>query len=282
MTVTNDEIADVLHRIAELLEAQHAESFRVRAYQRAADFARAHPEPLAFVLEREGRKGLDALPTIGASLARLIEELLHTGRSRVLARLEGEVTAEELFDTLPSIGAELAAQIHEALHVETLEELERAAHDGRLETVPGIGPQRAEMIRSTLAQRLRDDARFRSRRTASGPPGPSPPVELLLDVDAEYRRRAEAGELRKIAPRRFNPEGEAWLPILHVEREGWDLTALYSNTARAHQLGRTRDWVVIFYEHGPHEGQCTVVTETRGPRKGQRVVRGRESETPTA
>jgi putative hydrolase len=85
-----------------------------------------------------------------------------------------------------------------------------------------------------------------------------------------------------IAPRRFNPTGEAWLPILHTERGDWRFTALFSNSALAHELGRVRDWVVIYFhqDSGP-EGQRTVVTETRGPLAGRRVVRGRESECPT-
>ena len=104
-------------------------------------------------------------------------------------------------------------------------------------------------------------------------------MPLLLAIDATYRRQAATGELPRIAPRRFNPEGKAWLPILHAEREGWHFTALYSNTARAHDLGRTDDWVVIyFYDDDHREGQCTVVTETHGPMKGERVVRGREAE----
>jgi len=54
---------------------------------------------------------------------------------------------------------------------------------------------------------------------------------------------------------------------------------LFSNTARAHDLGRTRDWVVVyFYDEHHREGQCTVVTETRGALIGKRVVRGREDE----
>ena len=106
-----------------------------------------------------------------------------------------------------------------------------------------------------------------------------PDVNVLLDVDAEYRRRAADGGLRRITPRRHNPEGRAWLPILHTEREGdWHFTALFSNTARAHELKKTDDWVVIFYEKEGHEDQCTVVTETHGPLKGRRVVRGRERE----
>ena len=64
---------------------------------------------------------------------------------------------------------------------------------------------------------------------------------------------------------------------MHVEREGWHFTVLFSNTARAHQLGTTRDWVVIYYDRDGAEGQATVVTKQEGPLAGRRVVRGRES-----
>jgi hypothetical protein len=56
------------------------------------------------------------------------------------------------------------------------------------------------------------------------------------------------------------------------------MTVLFSNTARAHELGKTHDWVVIYYQKDGPEAQCTVVTETRGPLKGKRVIRGRERE----
>jgi putative hydrolase len=104
-----------------------------------------------------------------------------------------------------------------------------------------------------------------------------PDVATLLAVDREYRH--DADRLPTIAPRRFNPSGEAWLPVLHTQRDGWHFTALYSNTAQAHQLDRTRDWVVLYYYDDEHvEGQHTVVTETHGPLTGRRVVRGREAE----
>ena len=68
-------------------------------------------------------------------------------------------------------------------------------------------------------------------------------------------------------------------PDLHTERAEWHLTALFSNTALAHELGRTHDWVVIyFHADSQPEGQRTMVTETRGPLEGERVVRGREPE----
>ena len=106
-----------------------------------------------------------------------------------------------------------------------------------------------------------------------------PTVGLLLEVDQEYREKARAGELPRIAPRRLNPEHKAWLPVLHAHRDGWHFTALFSNTERAHELHRTYDWVVVFYTGlDGDEGQATVVTERRGSLTGLRVVRGREPE----
>jgi DNA polymerase (family 10) len=99
-----------------------------------------------------------------------------------------------------------------------------------------------------------------------------------LKVDATYRRRADAGKLKTISPRRFNPEGKSWLPVMHTEMEGWLFTALFSNTARAHELNKTRDRVVVYYEQDGNEHQCTVVTEQRGRLKGRRIVRRREKE----
>jgi len=107
----------------------------------------------------------------------------------------------------------------------------------------------------------------------------APGVDLLLSIDTEYRDKARAGSLPRIAPRRMNPEGKAWLPVLHTRFGPWHFTALFSNTVRAHEMHRVKDWVLIFYsdpEGG--EGQVTVVTERRGLLAGERVVRGREPE----
>jgi hypothetical protein len=144
---------------------------------------------------------------------------------------------------------------------------------GTLARIAGFGPRRVAAVRDVLATRL-----ARSRRPAE--PSERPSVELLLAIDSEYRRAAATDQLRRIAPKRFNPSGKAWLPVMHVERGGWAFTAMFSNTARAHELGRTADWVVVYY-HQPHqpEGQATIVTEWRGPARGQRVVRGRERES---
>jgi hypothetical protein len=283
-TVDNDEIAAVLERVADLLEAQDGQPFRVRAYRAGAETLRNLDQPAARILAEEGRAGLEKLRGIGKSIAALVDEYANNLRLGLLDRLEGQISPEDLFATVPGIGEELAERIHRVLGVESLEELEAAAHDGRLEGVPGLGPRRARGVRDTLASVLRSSARRRSRRRRwleahEGSPAESPDVATLLEVDAEYRRRAEAGELRTISPRRFNPDGRARLPVLHTDRSGWSFNALFSNTARAHELDRTRDWVVIYWERDGHEDQCTVVTERRGPLAGRRVVRGYERES---
>jgi predicted flap endonuclease-1-like 5' DNA nuclease len=290
-SVSNTDVADAFERVADLLEVQDGNPFRVRAYRAAASTMRTLDRPVSALVLEEGPDALERLPGIGTALAAAIEEFVLTGRMRFLERLEGQVCPEDLLRTIPGIGPELARRIHRDLGVETLEELEIAAHDGRLERVRGFGPRRTESVRQTLAGILGRAARRRALargpgagRALPGRPGYQEPaavpsVEALLSVDEEYRSRARAGELHRIAPRRFNPLHEAWLPILHTEREGWSMTALFSNTARAHELGRTHDWVVV-YADGDHgsEQRFTVVTEYQGDLTGRRVVRGRELE----
>lgn len=269
----NQTIAAKLRELADLLEQQQANPFRVNAYRRAARTIAGHGEALSALLEREGLEGLERLPGVGHSIALAIEEILSTGRWLQLDRLRGSLDPEQVFRSIPGVGPALAKRIHDALEVETLTALELAAHDGRLEQVAGVGPRRAGMISAALAQMLQ--ARPAKGRLSSK----EPPVEMLLDVDREYREKAAAGNLRKIAPRRFNPTGEAWLPILHTQRDDWHFTVLFSNTARAHELAKTNDWVVLYFhtDHGA-EAQRTVVTESFGPITGRRVIRGREGE----
>jgi putative hydrolase len=264
-------VAERLREAAALLEEQAASAFRVRAFRRAAETIDRLPRDVGEILARDGIAGLEALPAIGRGIAAAIDELVRTGRWSQLERLRGGTDPIPLFRTIPGVGPVLARRIHDELHVESLPALEIAAHDGRLAVLPGVGARRAAGIAAGLAARL-----GRARGVPVRPPA-EPPVGILLDVDREYREKAD--RLPRIAPRRFNPAGERWLPVLHTERAGWRFTALYSNTALAHRLGRTRDWVVLYFhtDHEP-EGQRTVVTETRGPLAGQRVIRGRESE----
>jgi DNA polymerase (family 10) len=268
----NADVARCLDEAGVLLEQQEASPFRVRAYRNAAEAIRGLPVSVATLHQDGGLEELERIPGVGQGIARAIREVLLTGRLSMLERLRGESDPVHLFATVPGVGPRLAERLHEELGIATLEDLEAAAHDGRLGSLPGFGAKRVAAIIAALQLRLG------RARSAVSPTTSAPPVAELLDVDREYRESAEAGRLPKIAPRRFNPGRKAWLPVLHAARGERHYTALFSNTARAHRLGRTRDWVVIYSDGDREEHQATVVTAHAGPLAGQRVVRGREAE----
>ena len=267
----NASVAARLDEMAALLRSQRASPFRVRAYERGATTVRNLDTPVSDLLKAGGMEALERLPGIGQTLARSVRDIVRFGYSPMLQRLRGDADPVRLLASVPGIGRRLAARLHDDLHLETLEDLEAAAHDGRLDRLAGFGPKRLTGIRAVLAERL-----GRVRRSPSESTAPS--VSELLSVDREYREAAAAGRLPTIAPRRFNPERRRWLPILHTTMRGRQYTALFSNTAQAHRLGRTADWVVIYCDRGGSDGQWTIVTARTGPLNGRRVVRGREQE----
>jgi DNA polymerase (family X) len=269
----NTEIAARLEEVAHLLDEQEENQFRARAYRRAAETVRKLARPVDKLIKTGGLEALQQLSGIGKGLARSIQQFVVSGRLPILERLRRERDPVATLASVSGIGAQLAERLHSKLGISTLEELEAAAHDGRLEAVAGFGEKRIAGIRESLSTRL-----GRARQPAARP-SDTPSVSEILDVDREYREKSAAGRLRKIAPRRFNPTGEAWLPVLHTKRGKRSYTALFSNTAKAHELGKTRDWVVLYYDDGGRERQCTVVTARQGGLAEKRVVRGREDES---
>jgi hypothetical protein len=245
----------------------------VKAYRRAAEAVEALDTDLRALLDSGGVEALQDIPGVGESIAASLAEIVATGQWSYLERLRGETSPVYLFNAVPGVGQALAQRLHDVLHVGSLEQLDAALRDPARARVPGLGERRRAALLAQLAQML---SQIRVPRL---PGALEPGVDMLLSVDEEYREKALAGSLRHIAPRRFNPSGEAWLPVLHATRNGWHFTALYSNTPRAHELGRTHDWVVIYFHAAKGaEAQRTVVTETRGALAGQRVVRGREDD----
>jgi len=272
----NQAIAGRLGEVAQILAEQGATHFRVQAYRQAAAVLRALTWPVSETFAEEGLAGLEKLPGVGDSIARAIRDILQQGRLPLLERLRGEHGPLGLLLIVPGIGKKLAGRFHNELGLETLEDLEAAAHDGRLETIAGLGVKRLAGIRDSLGQRL---GRIRKPVPLLTPVAAGePPVSELLEVEDEYRREAAAGRLKLIAPRRFNPERAAWLPVFHTTRDQRHYTALFSNTARAHKLNKTREWIVLFYDGQNGERQATVITAEFGPMKGLRIVRGREGE----
>jgi DNA polymerase (family 10) len=269
----NTEIACRFEEVARLLNEHEANPYRVQAYRHVADTVRRLDRPVVEILQQEGPAGLRRLPGIGEHLARAIRELVHIGKLPILARLRGEADPMALLASVPGIGSVLADRLHHELGIDTLEELEAAAHDGRLTHLAGIGEKKLTGIMDSLATRL-----GRVRKSLGLVASDEPPVAELLDVDREYRDKAAAGQLRRIVPRRFTPSEEAWLPILHTQRGERHYTVLFSHTTRGYRLGKPRDEVVLYYDGGQAERQYTVTTSQQGPLTGKRIVSGRNGE----
>jgi hypothetical protein len=224
-------------------------------YRRAAEVVEQQEMPVSELYASDGRKTLEALPGIGPGIAAGLAGLIVTGHWAQLERLRGTLEPEKLLQTIPGIGPELAARLCDQLHIESLGALEIAAYDGSLDKIRRFGPRRLQMVRSSLSERL---GRPRLRQLRQSQPGPS--VSLLLEVDEAYRQQAAVGRLRTIAPKRFNPTGQPWLPVFHARRGPWHLTAMFSNTRRAHELGRIGDWVVIYYHTELSVALCLLST----------------------
>ena len=156
-----EQAARIFTQCASVLRSQKANPFRVNAYLEAAKTLRSLTTDVHQILDEEGLEGLMNLPGIGRGLAAAVDEIARTGRLSQLDRLRGNSSPEALFQSVPGIGPTLARTIHDALDIDTLEALEIAAHDGRLEHVPGIGPRRAAAIRASLTDTLRRGQRFR-------------------------------------------------------------------------------------------------------------------------
>lgn len=270
---TNHWVAEHLLEAAHILRQKAANPYRVRAYRSAAKTIDNLDTDIVDLIEKEDVNGLIKLPYVGKNIAYAIYELVATGRWRFLESLRSTLKPPEVFTLIPGVGPKLAKLIYSTLHVQTLEELELAANKGKLAGIPGIGERRQRMITETLFSILHDTQRsYPIQRNG-------PKVNTLLRVDGLYRKKALQGTLKKIAPKRFNPKGETWLPIMHYKENKWQFRVMFSNTELAHRLHKLSDWVVLHaHDNEHHEYQYTIVTETKGALKGKRVVRGFEEE----
>ena len=144
----NAEIAAQLDQFASLLELAGAEPYSARAYRRAAELIRSTPAPVA-ELVRAGR--VRELRGIGPGIERRLRELVETGRIEELQELEREVSPELAgLGRFLGVSVKRMLEIGRVLGVRTLPELRRAAEEGRLQEVPGIGPETERKLRAAL------------------------------------------------------------------------------------------------------------------------------------
>ena len=231
MTVHNAEIADRFEQIADLLELEGANSFRIRAYRNAARFVRGHPRSLAELVD-EGAD-LAELPGIGQDLAGKIATLVRTGRLPLLEQLTARVPAPLVAMTrIEGLGPKRAKALYRALRIRSLEDLARAARSGRIRELPGFGARTEQLI----AQRAARAQGERRMRLADAEQVARPLVAYLRGLDGVQQVEV-AGSFR----RRRETVGD--LDVLVSARRGAQVMAgvvRYEDVAEIQAQGPTR------------------------------------------
>ncbi|WP_420457327.1 helix-hairpin-helix domain-containing protein [Rubrivirga sp.] len=204
---TNPELAEALDQMAEVLVRQgESNPYRVQAYLQAAAMVRDLDEPVARLYGAGGREALLSLPGIGVSLAHHIAQYVETGRIGLRDRLLRADDPAALLATVPGVSRRLAQRLVDELGVESLAELERAAHDGRLQDLDGVGPRTTEAIRLQLNSILNRSARRRARRVrrqvaqlAAAQRRAEQATEQAAETVAETAEAAPDAEARPVA-----------------------------------------------------------------------------------
>lgn len=195
LTVQNLDIARVLSELADLLEIQEANPFRVRAYRNAVRTVDSLTRSLETMV-REG-EDLTQLPGIGADISSHITELVETGRLRRFEEVAAEVPPELVtLMKLDGVGSTKARKLWEELGVTGLDELEAAVEDGKVEALAGFGKKSAEKILRSIADHRKRQGRF---LLSEADELVRPLLDHLeeargvkrLDVAGSYRRRRE-------------------------------------------------------------------------------------------
>jgi len=191
MPVHNQDIAAIFDEMADLLELQQENPFRIRAYRRAAQTVRAQPTELREQLA--AGRDLEQLPGIGQDLAGKIREIVETGQCRALKKLKRTVPAglEDLLH-LPGLGPARVRQLHRELKITGPRQLAKAIEQGRLRELRGFGAKMESHLAAALAnpvtgkRMLRSTARQYARELEAYL-GKQPEVSGI-DVAGSFRR----------------------------------------------------------------------------------------------
>lgn len=195
MTVRNDKIAAVFDEIADLLELQDANPFRVRAYRNAARTLVSWPEEMADWAAQ--KRDFDDLPGVGADLAGKIGEILERGSCDQLDRLRAQFPRgiTELLQ-IPGLGPKRVHALYHELGVRSPAQIQSAAREGRIRDIRGFGETSERRIAEAAAAYLQRSTRWPIARIAGD-------VEALLEhlrtapgvseavVAGSYRRRRD-------------------------------------------------------------------------------------------
>jgi DNA polymerase (family 10) len=205
----NERVAEMLEELGDLKEIIGENPFKVRAYRRAAEAIRRLNTPIEEIV-REGK--LSEIEGIGASLAAKITEFVKTGKVKELEELRSKVPPSlRAFLEIPDMGPRTAWLVYERLGITTIEELEKAAREGKLRHLPGMGPKKEENILRgiqllrTTAQRFRLDVAWKTADYITSELKQLPEAKLILPAGSLRRMKETIGDV-DILVATTNPE----------------------------------------------------------------------------
>ncbi len=224
MAVTNAAIAAIFDEIADLLDIQSANPFRVRAYRNAARTIGELGTEVKTLMERG--MPLTDIPGIGADLSNKITEIVDTGSCQFLKRLEKDVPpAVTQLVRLPGLGPKRVKTLWKDLDIQTMDQLLKAAQAGRIRELPGFGEKTEQKILEAAQHQLAQAPRVKLTvaaqygeplaaylRAAAG--------VLHVDITGSYRRMRETlGDLDLVVAAEDSAEVMQWLARYEEVRE---------------------------------------------------------------
>ena len=142
----NQELANIFYEIAYFLEMEGV-PFKPYAYEKAAIILENLEEDIKDIYQKRGFKGVKAIPGIGESIAKKIEEYLKTGKVKYYEEFKKRypVDIEEL-TSIEGVGPKMVKVLYEELGITNLKELEKAAKQGKIRELPGFGEKTEQNI----------------------------------------------------------------------------------------------------------------------------------------
>jgi len=239
MAVHNADIAAVFDEIADLLEIQGENAFRIRAYRNAARTVGEFPRDLKALID----SGVEPpkLPGVGGDLAGKIREICSTGSCALIVELHKKLPAAIVaLLALPGLGPKRVRLLHDKLKVNTIGDLERALKSGRVHEIPGFGEKTEQHILQALAARSGQPRRV---KLAVAMQYASPLVAHLKRVHG-VREAIAAGSLRRMR----ETVGDIDILVAAETRSAAAVTdafCTYDEVAEVRARGETRSTVVL-------------------------------------
>jgi DNA polymerase (family 10) len=232
MPIHNADIARIFRQVADLLEIEGGNPFRIRAYRNAARTIKDQTQSVASMLDEN--RDLTELPGIGDDLAGKIAEIVETGHLRILKEME-KTTPENLTDLLQisGLGPKRVAALHEKLGIDNLQDLGEAARKKKIRSLKGFGKKLEQNILKEIERRTTDGARTRLAEAEQI----ATPLRAYLGQVEGVKRVVVAGSFR----RRRETVGD--LDILATCKKGspvMDRFTAYEDVAEVLSKGKTR------------------------------------------